>query len=182
VPQRPVVFLLINSNFTVRSMSMSDLDKVLIDLFRKQSSDVSDKNVIPANGSVGFKKVAFDMFKVEGDAYADLWKMETIDGEDFLVRSSDELPKYKKEDAGDWTAVSNYESDNVTLSYKNVPICTFSSEDYGFSTEDVFTFKSALLDMANDDVEFIKKVVASQPKAKADAISSIFPEINKIIK
>ena len=163
---------------------MSELDKVLINLFRKQSSDVSDKNVIKAAGQHSIRKVAFDMFKVVGDTYDDLWKMESVNGEDFLVRCSDrpEYKEYREKEASLWTAVSNNSSDNVTLKYKNVPICTFSSEEYGFGTDDVTMFKSALIDVLNEDNGFIGKVIASQPKGKAEAINNVFPEIKKLIK
>jgi hypothetical protein len=163
---------------------MSELDKVLINLFRKQSSDVSDKNVIRANGKHGIKKIAFDMFKVVGDTYDDLWRMENVNGEDFLVRCSDRSgsEEYEEEETPSWSAISNHGSDNVTLKYKNVPICTFSSEEYGFGTDDVLTFKSALLDVIKEDGGFIGKIVASQPKSKAEALKNVFPEIKQIIK
>ena len=117
------------------------------------------------------------MYKVMGDQYDDLWKVEEIDGSNFLIRSSD--PKYQTKEGGDWSASSNYDYNHVTLSYKNVPICGFSSDEYGFSGDDIFTFKSALLDVVSSDKEFIKKVVASQPSAKAEVIKNLFPEILK---
>ena len=156
---------------------MSELDDVLIKLFKKQSSDISVKDKLPLTDDLKIKKIAFDMYKVMGDQYNDLWKVEEIDGSKFLVRSTD--PQYQKKEGGDWTAASNYDYNHVTLSYKNVPICGFSSDEYGFSDDDIFTFKSALLDVASSDKEFIKKVVASQPKAKADVIKDLFPEILK---
>lgn len=156
---------------------MSELDDVLINLFRKQSSDIATKDRLPVTDDLKIRKVAFDMYKVLGDQYDDLWKVEDVEGSSFLVRSSD--PKYGTKEGGDWTAASNYDYNNVTLSYKSVPICSFSSDEYGFEGEDIFTFKSALLDMANSDEEFIKKVVASQPRAKADTLGNLFPEILK---
>jgi len=156
---------------------MSELDEVLIRLLKKQSSDISTKDRIPLSEDLKIKKVAFDMYKVLGDQYNDLWKVEEVDGNSFLVRSSD--PKYQTKEGGDWTAASNYDHNNVTLSYKDVPICSFSSEEYGFNGDDIFTFKSALLDVANTDSEFVKKVVSSQSKAKADTLGSLFPEILK---
>jgi hypothetical protein len=156
---------------------MSELDDVLIKLFKKQSSDISTKDRMLLTDDLKIKKIAFDMYKVMGDQYNDLWKVEEVDGSRFLVRSSD--PQYQKKEGGDWTASSNYDYNHVTLSYKNVPICGFSSDEYGFNDNDIFTFKSALLDVASSDEEFIKKVIASQPKAKADVIKDLFPEILK---
>jgi hypothetical protein len=156
---------------------MSDLDRVLIELSKKQSIGLSDKNKIPMSDDLRLKKVAFDMYKVFGDQYDDLWKVEVIEGDSFLIRSSD--PQFQKKEGGDWSASSNYDYDNVTLSYKNVPICAFSSEDYGFDNDDIFTFKAALLDMASSDIGFLKKVIGSQAKAKVSAIESIFPDMFK---
>jgi hypothetical protein len=156
---------------------MSELDDVLINFFKNQSSDISVKDKIPLTKNLKIKKVAFDMYKVMGDQYDDLWKVEEIDGSNFLIRSSD--PKYQTKEGGDWSASSNYDYNHVTLSYKNVPICGFSSDEYGFSGDDIFTFKSALLDVVSSDKEFIKKVVASQPSAKAEVIKNLFPEILK---
>ena len=156
---------------------MSELDDVLIKLFKKQSSDISTKDRMLLTDDLKIKKIAFDMYKVMGDQYDDLWKVEEIDGSNFLIRSSD--PKYQTKEGGDWSASSNYDYNHVTLSYKNVPICGFSSDEYGFSGDDIFTFKSALLDVVSSDKEFIKKVVASQPSAKAEVIKNLFPEILK---
>jgi hypothetical protein len=156
---------------------MSELDEVLIKLFKKQSSDISSKDRLPLSDDLKIKKVAFDIYKVMGDHYNDLWKMEDVDGAKYLIRSSD--PQYQVKEGGDWSTSSNYEYNNVTLSYKKVPICSFSADEFGFTGDDVFTFKSALLDVVGSDQEFVKKVIASQPKAKAEAIESLFPELLK---
>jgi hypothetical protein len=154
---------------------MSELDDVLIKLFKKQSSDISDKDRLPLTDDLKIRKIAFDMYKVMGDQYNDLWRVEEVDGSKFLIRSSD--PQYQTKEGGDWSTSSNYDYNHVTLSYKNVPICGFSSDEFGFNDNDIFTFKSALLDIASSDKEFIKKVIASQPKAKADVIKNLFPEM-----
>ena len=156
---------------------MSDLDRVLVELSRSQSTDLSDKNKILISDGLRIKKVAFDMYKVFGDQYDDLWRVEKEGDDSLLVRSSD--PQYQREEGGDWSASSNYDYNNVTLSYKNVPICAFSAEDYGFNNDDIFTFKAALLDMTSTDTGFLKKVIGSQANAKVSAIESIFPDMFK---
>jgi hypothetical protein len=156
---------------------MSDLDEVLLKLAKDKVTDLSEKDRIQLTDDLPIKKVAFDMYKVFGDQYDDLWRSEDINGESFLVRSSD--PKYQTKEGGDWSASSNYDHNSVTLSYKNVPICAFSSDEYGYSSEDIFIFKSALLDMATDDSSFVSKVLDSQTQAKASAIRGLFPEIFK---
>lgn len=156
---------------------MSELDKVLVELSRNRETDISKKDRIPVTKDLAFKKVAFDMYKVFGDQYNDLWQIESSDDGAYLVRASD--PRYQTKEGGDWSASSNYDGDNVTLSYKSVPICSFSSDDYGFSGEDVFAFKSALLDMASGDSAFVKSLIDSQVEAKANAIRGLFPGMFK---
>ncbi len=154
---------------------MKELDNILFDLYQKRVKDVSKKNKIALDEAVGLKKVAFDIYKIMNDQYDDLWKVE--DG--FLVRSSD--PKYQVKEGGDWSAVSSYDGKIVTLAYKNVPVCNFSSEEYGFSTDDVFTFKSALLDEVKENNDFLKNVFSSQAKSKREALQNVFPELKKFV-
>lgn len=156
---------------------MSEIDSILIELQKKQASNISQKDRIKVTDDLQIKKVAFDMYKVLRDQYDGLWKVEDVDGERFLVRSSD--PQYSSDSKGSWLVTGNYDSDNVTLSYKNVPICSFSSDEFGFSKDDIFTFKSALLDVIETDSEFVKKVIGKQPEAKVAAIESLFPELLK---
>lgn len=156
---------------------MSEIDSILIELHRKKSSNISDKTRLKITDDLEFKKVAFDMYKVLRDQYDDLWKVEEVDGERFLVRSSD--PKYSSKQEGSWVVTGNYDGDTVTLSYKNVPICNFSSEEFGFSGEDIYTFKSALLDVVESDSGFVKKVISRQPAAKVSALEGLFPELLK---
>lgn len=156
---------------------MSELDSILIELHKKQATNLSSKDRIKVTDDLQIKKVAFDMYRVLKDQYNDLWKVEEVEGEKFLVRSSD--PKYTEREEGSWIVTGNYDGDSVTLSYKKVPICSFSSEEYGFSDKDIFTFKSALLDVIEQDEGFVKKVIGKQPEAKVAAIKSLFPELLK---
>jgi hypothetical protein len=156
---------------------MSEIDSILIELHRKRTANISSKDRIKLTDDLQIKKVAFDMYRVLKDQYNDLWKVEDVDGERFLVRSSD--PAYTTKEEGSWVVTGNYDSDNVTLSYKKVPICSFSSDEFGFSKDDIFTFKSALLDVIESDEGFVKKVIGSQPEAKVSAIKSLFPELLK---
>ena len=156
---------------------MSELDSILIELHKKRTASISSKDRIKLTDDLQIKKVAFDMYRVLKDQYNDLWKVEDVEGERFLVRSSS--PEYTTKEEGSWVVTGNYDSDNVTLSYKKVPICSFSSDEYGFSKDDIFTFKSALLDVIESDEGFVKKVIGRQPEAKVVAIKNLFPELLK---
>jgi hypothetical protein len=154
---------------------MKELDNLLFDLYQSRIKDVNKKQKIPLKEAVGMKKVAFDIYKVMNDQYNDLWRVE--DG--FLVRSSD--PKFETNNHGDWSAVSSYDGKIVTLAYKNVPLCNFTSDEYGFTSEDVMHFKSALLDEVSENNGFLKNVFTSQTNQKKEALTNVFPELKKFV-
>jgi hypothetical protein len=156
---------------------MSDIDKVLINFFKKASEDPSNKDVLELSEDLPIRKVAFDMYKVFGDHYDGLWKLEEVEGKQFLVRASN--PQYDTKESGDWTVSSNYDYNNITLKYKNVPICSFSSDDFGFDRNDITIFKSAIFDMISSDEKFVKEIISSQSKSKVETLQQIFPELIK---
>jgi hypothetical protein len=162
---------------------LEELDKVLLTTLKKQSSSMVDKNIIPVNDDImnsgHIKKVAFDVYRVESDPYNDLWLLEDVNGRPHLVRASD--PKYEYTQAGEWTVASDYDRKNVTLSYKNTPISRFSSSEYGFSEDEIFSFKQSVLERVASDESFVKEVFATQPKQKVESITSTHPELKKFI-
>jgi hypothetical protein len=157
---------------------MRELDEALIKHFKKQSKDIKNKDIIPIDGSFKFKKVAFDRFKVFGDHYEGLWKVEEISGVPHLVRASDPTFDYKT--SGDWSAAADYDNSNITLSYKDIPITSFSSKEFGYQSDDVDLFKSAILEKISEDKDFVKDVLVSQSKQKVDALTKTFPELIKL--
>ena len=162
---------------------LADIDRILQDVVTRNSKNTGDKNKIlyskelEASGDI--KKVAFDVYRVANDPYKDLWNVENIEGKDYLVRASDPQPSL--EARGDWSAITSHDKRDITLAYKKVPIARFSSDKYGFKNDDVFTFKSALLDNTNDS-KFVKNVLMQQPESKRTALVNEFPEFKKIIK
>ncbi len=166
-----------------REKYLAKIDQVLSDVLNKKSKDLKSKNKIKFSEELlrkgFFQKVAFDVYKVDNDPYSDLWVLQDIEGSQYLVRA--ENPKYQSEESGDWTVASNYDKDNITLAYKNVPIARFSSDKYGFLPEDIITFKSALLDRVEKDVDFVRDVFKSEPEQKRTALVHSFPELVKFI-
>ncbi len=166
-----------------REKYLADIDKVLIKTFRKKSSNVGDKHAIKFSNELvesgEIKKIAFDVYRVDNDPYENLWILEEVNGVPHLVRASD--PQFEATVKGDWTATSDYDKENITLSYKNVPVARFSSTDYGFGKSDVMTFKSALLERLGSDQEFLKDVLAEQPASKKETLVSNFPELLKFV-
>lgn len=158
---------------------MKELDKTLINFFKNKSENLGDKDIIAVSPEVKITKVAFDMYKVYGDHYDCLWKLDNIDGKDFLVRASD--PKYDYSKHGEWNISSDYEGKNVTVSYKNVPIQRFSSDDFGFETGSVSLFKSALQEQLSDE-SFVRDMLSDQSSDKFSAITATYPELKKYFK
>lgn len=162
---------------------MSNIDKLLISLDKKASKSLADKNVIKYSDQLisqgDIVKIAFDVYRVDNDPYCDLWVMEDIDGAPHLVRASD--PQFEHSTNGEWTAISDYEKANVTLSYKGIPIQRFSSSEYGFTKDDILMFKSSLLDRAKTDDEFVKTIISKQPSSKRMHIANSCPELKKLV-
>lgn len=159
------------------------IDEILKNVVQNASKNVADKNKIAyseeleASGKI--KKIAFDVYRVDNDPYDGLWVVENLQGQPYLVRASD--PQFEHTTNGKWTVTSSYDKNNVTLSYNKFPVAGFSSEKYGFSTEDISAFKSALLDSVNNDESFVKDVLLEQPEAKRLALINAFPEFKKIL-
>lgn len=126
-----------------------------------------------------FKKVAFDVYRVDNDPYHDLWTLETFEDGLHLVRATEDISERKE--AGDWSALSDDTKDNISLYYKNIPISRFSSKDYGFSSDDIILFKSTLIEKLSTDTNFVKEVLKEQSLNKRNAILEAAPELKKFI-
>jgi len=154
-----------------------NLDELLIDILKKNSDSLLDKDKISMDGNFLIKKVAFDFYKVDNDPYSGLWTAEeSDDGKTYLVRASD--PSFDRKEAGDWLAISDYDSKNITLSYKSIPIVRLSGDEYGFSRDNIFEFKDAILEKVSSDGRFLNEIISDQPESKVSAIYQSFPELN----
>lgn len=161
---------------------LANIDQILLNVIKKTSGKIENQDMIPysdelvENGT--FKKIALDIFRVEHDPYGGLWAVENYQGKPYLVRTH--TPQVEQTNRGNWTAVSDYDKSNITLSYKDVPIARFSSKVYGFTPQDVITFKEALLENLEDQ-SFVKDILLEEPESKRMALISKFPEFKKII-
>ena len=154
-----------------------DIDSLLISILKKNSGSLADKSIVPKDDTISFRKIAFDLYRVDNDPYDGLWVSKEVDGRDFLVRTDD--PQYHYEDRGSWSAITNHDKDNITLSYKNAPIASFSSNDFGFNDDNIMSFKDALLDKISADNKFFNEVMGDQPNEKLTAILETFPELKE---
>ncbi len=162
----------------------TQIDNLLKAIIHENSPSIGDKNrIVYANemekdGSI--KKVAFDVYRVTNDPYESLWQLEDIEGTRYLVRSAD--PQFQETKiANDWSAVSDYDNQNVTLMYKGKPLTRFSSDEYGFNS-DVITFKKALLEQVEKDEDFVKSIFANEPEQKRVSFGKTYPELQKFLK
>jgi hypothetical protein len=166
-----------------REKYLANIDQILSNVLSKKSKDIRSKDRVEFSEDLlkkgFFQKVAFDVYKVDNDPYSDLWVLQDVEGTQYLVRASN--PQYQSQDSGEWTVTSNHDKDNITLAYKNIPVSRFSSDVYGFSPEEIITFKSALLDRVKEDQDFIKDVLNSEPEQKREALMLSFPELRKLI-
>jgi hypothetical protein len=159
-----------------------ELDNILSKMLQNQSRDLDDNVMLEVTNQIGFEKVAFDLVRITQspyNPYDGLWTLSEIEGKKFLVRASD--PKFDYKTSGDWSTVSDYDGNNVTLVYKNVPIHRFSSSEYGFSSDDVNVFKSAILDKTASDEKFLREMLLEQPMLKKESLVTTFPELKKYI-
>lgn len=161
---------------------LSEVDKALLKLAKKQQVEDHPNKMRFSDADVDsglIQKYAFDVYKVDNDPYESLWIRQDFEDGPYLVRASD--PQYSKEEKGDWTAVSDYNRENITLAYKDIPIARFSSDEFGFDPKDVMSFKAALLESVEADGSFVKNILSGQPSGKREALMQTFPEFKKFI-
>jgi hypothetical protein len=128
-----------------------------------------------------FKKVAFDVFQLNSSPVESLWILEEgDDGQQFLAARYTDEESETLEVKSHWSALSDREGKNVTLTYKDAPIQRFASSDYGFSEDDIHTFQQTLVEKLGSDESFVSKLLKSQPKIKLDSLMLQFPELQAL--
>ena len=111
-----------------------------------------------------FVKVAFDLFRMKDGNPEELWMVQSNEDGEFLVRTYS-LPEEKQVE-GDWDVVSDRKDENITVAYKKYPITKIAVNEC-----DSYTLKRTLYGKLNsNDESFIKKLVASLPKEKQEAL------------
>ena len=149
---------------------MNELDKVLISLQnQKLPNHLKDK--VKYTDDIKLKKVAFDIYKIDHAEsmkahYDGLWKLEEHDGSPYLIRASD--PKFASDsNENNWTVTSAYDSSNIVLSYKNIPIANFTSKEFGYDKNNISIFKQAVLEKVSSDNEFAQDIFSVQASFKS---------------
>ena len=163
---------------------MRELDKALLKLAEK-NKPLHQRDRIKYTEDIIIKKVAFDVYKIDNgqmmkDHYEGLWTLEEHGDSKFLVRASD--PKFESTSNNDWSVSSAYDSSNVVLAYRNIPVANFTPNDFGYDGESISLFKQAVLEKVTSDEEFTSDVISVQEKSKIAALKETFPELKKYIK
>lgn len=132
-----------------------------------------------ADVSGQFKKIAWDMYKpLSGEET--LWELREEDGEKFLYAvygDESELKVTAGLNATEpvraaWTAFSDREGRNITLSFKNVPIKRFAATEFGFTPDEAEEF-AAFLTVQAADKDFVSRLLGTLPEAKKVAVAQL---------
>jgi hypothetical protein len=162
-----------------------------MDDFQIDFTELANKlnpNVIPVRGNEKrITRVAFDLFRIEGDEPDDLWQVQADDdGNEFLVRTysleedNNSIDQMVQKES-DWSVRADKKYDNLTVSYKNVPLQRIATKEYNIETpEDGKTFQGILFNKLSSDKDFVFKFLNSLPKHKRIALAESFEEYQEI--
>jgi hypothetical protein len=100
-----------------------------------------------------FKKVAFDTYKSINGNSVQLWELrEAEDGNSYLYALYGEPEDIvSNSEQSSWEAISNGAGDNVTLSYKKIPIYRFASSVYPFQKESASQFANYVIEQTHKE-------------------------------
>lgn len=124
-------------------------------------------NKVPVLGNESkMTRVAFDLFKLDGDNKEDLWMVQADDdGKEFLVRTD----RFLEEDesklvTSNWTVLLDKKASNLTILHKNIPITRLAMKDFGIKNEkDANVFSNVVFNKFATDKEFIEKFLSELP-------------------
>lgn len=155
-----------------------ELDYAKLVEFLNKKKEAQSNEKLPADSVRGrMRKVAFDVYSIENDPYAALWRLESNadDGKEYLIRMDNEATVETK--TGGWTATSNESGSSVTLAYRGVPVQRLSGKIFGFASDDVGFFKQALLEKVSKDETFKNKILDMQADDRKIELFKAFPEL-----
>jgi hypothetical protein len=120
-----------------------------------------------------FRKVAFDAYKVINGNPEQLWELrDGDDGKTYLYAlygdTSDLIANSENIKTKEWQATADSDGENVTLSYKKVPIYRFAFSKYPFTVSDAGKFANFIETKAEDPKwvsEFVNNAMSAERKA-----------------
>jgi len=132
---------------------------------------------IPLHGNEHrITRVAFDLFKMDGDKES-LWQVQADDdGNEFLVRTY-ELPKDESIQAkSDWDVALDSRKASLTVSYRGMPIHRMVAADYGAQNPSDAAMLCDLVQAKLADDRFASRMIAALPESKRAALLTTFPK------
>jgi len=144
--------------------------------YQKMADVLSPKKIPYVPNKHLFHKVAFDVFQMNDSKIPSYWVLEKCDDGEYLVATY-ENEEIKSESA--WSALSDKENQNITLSYRNIPIRRFAMVEFRVKAEDVHIFKQAMIEKLEEDTGFVDKLLNTLPEDKKNSLVSLFPELAK---
>lgn len=154
-------------------MSSIDYNKLFEKIIKKEKLRIAFKE-----NQHNFTKIAFDVYQLNSSPIESLWVLENDaeDGEILVAMYDDQDYSELLKEASVWRTYGDKNRENITLSYKNTPLCKFSSKEYGFDEKTMHVFQRSLLKKLSDK-EFVHKLLRAQPKNKQIDIINQFPEL-----
>jgi len=118
-------------------------------------------------------RVAFDMFRLDGDEADDLWQVQADDdGNEFLVRTyALDGEDNKVAEASDWSVLADKKYANLTVSFKDMPLTRIASKDFGAENpRDGKSLQGIIFKKLSSNGAFALKLIGSLPQEKISAL------------
>lgn len=122
-----------------------------------------------------FKKVAFDVYKPLSGS-DQLWELrQAEDGKQYLYalyEDPEDITVESEQEEGPWRATSDHSGENVTLSYKNIPIARYAGVKEGFKPNEAGLFAEFLESKAQEK-DFLEGLIRKLPDAKKEVLAGL---------
>ena len=120
-----------------------------------------------------FRKVAWDTYKPLSGSDI-LWQLQDVDGEQCLVALyEDEDIVVESNKDTEWLAQSDHAGENVTLSWKNIPIYRFAGKEYGFNPSESGLFARTVESQASQNKSFVEGMLERLPEQKRNSVKKL---------
>lgn len=127
------------------------------------------------------KKVAFDVVRfVDGSNIEGLWKIESRDGEDYIVAMYPEDTLEKSASTNFWS--STLTDDGINISYKNIPVKKLAFSDLSTTPERIYQLHKDLPNKLASNSKLVKTMISEISMKDQLKLFSSFPELKDIVK
>lgn len=149
-------------------------------------AEMFNPDKIPLRGNEHrITRVAFDLFRVDGDEVNDLWQVQADDDGEFLVRTYSLPNEEEVTKNSDWSVLIDKKCANLTILFKGVPITRTASKDYGVENKsDGKMLQGIIFRKLSADGQFASKVLDSLSENKLHVLkqSGLLDDIREWIE